>query len=132
MIYDVLELKVIDAFGVGKVVASDRPEFEEGELVVGLISWAEYSIVKEGSILNKLDTMGFPLSYHVGILGKLCSKQIYMHVIFRKVYEIDTLVLIFFLQDLVDLLHILASLKYVSLKKEKKYLFLLLQVQWEI
>ncbi|KAJ0540862.1 putative oxidoreductase [Helianthus annuus] len=60
--------EVIVAFGVGKVVASHNPKFEKGDYVVGHISWGEYSI-SQGFILNKLDPMGFPLSYHVGILG---------------------------------------------------------------
>ncbi|KAL8209387.1 hypothetical protein R6Q57_006119 [Mikania cordata] len=60
--------KVIDAFGVGKVVASANPKFEKDDYVVGLISWGEYS-VSHGFFLNKLNPMGFPLSYHVGLLG---------------------------------------------------------------
>ncbi|KAK9073803.1 hypothetical protein SSX86_006397 [Deinandra increscens subsp. villosa] len=60
--------EVIDAYGVGKVVASGNPEFQENDYVVGLISWGEYS-TSQGSMLSKLDPMGFPLSYHVGILG---------------------------------------------------------------
>lgn len=60
--------EVIDAYGVGKVVASGNPEYEKGDFVVGLISWGEYSISK-GVILSKLDPMGLPLSYHVGLLG---------------------------------------------------------------
>ncbi|KAJ0495930.1 putative oxidoreductase [Helianthus annuus] len=60
--------EVIDAYGVGKVVASGNPKFEKDDYVVGLISWGEYSI-SHGFILNKLDLMGFPLSYHVGLLG---------------------------------------------------------------
>ncbi|KAF3950499.1 hypothetical protein CMV_023759 [Castanea mollissima] len=61
--------KVIDTYGVAKVVASGNPKFEKDDLVVGLITWGEYSVLKEGTILNKLDPMGFPLTYHVGILG---------------------------------------------------------------
>ncbi|KAJ0540861.1 putative oxidoreductase [Helianthus annuus] len=60
--------KVIDAYGVGKVIASGNPKFEKDDYVVGLISWGEYSI-SQGFILNKLDPMGFPLTYHVGLLG---------------------------------------------------------------
>ncbi|KAI3495915.1 hypothetical protein L1887_38262 [Cichorium endivia] len=60
--------KVIDAYGVGKVVASGNPEFEKGDYVLGIISWADYSISK-GNFLKILDPMGFPLSYHLGILG---------------------------------------------------------------
>ncbi|XP_024183054.1 2-alkenal reductase (NADP(+)-dependent)-like [Rosa rugosa] len=60
----------IDAYGVAKVVASGNPEFEKDDLVVGLITWGEYSLLKGGKyMLRKFDPMGFPLSYQVGILG---------------------------------------------------------------
>uniref|UniRef100_A0A5B6YXU6 Enoyl reductase (ER) domain-containing protein n=1 Tax=Davidia involucrata TaxID=16924 RepID=A0A5B6YXU6_DAVIN len=61
--------QAIDAYGVGRVVVSGHPGFERDDLVVGVISWGEYCIVRGGNMLNKLDSMGFPLSYHVGILG---------------------------------------------------------------
>ncbi|XP_015901810.2 2-alkenal reductase (NADP(+)-dependent) [Ziziphus jujuba] len=61
--------QVIDAYGVGKVLASANPEFEKGDLVVGLITWGEYSVLKGDYMLRKLDPLGFPLSYQVGILG---------------------------------------------------------------
>nr|XP_048323525.1 2-alkenal reductase (NADP(+)-dependent)-like [Ziziphus jujuba var. spinosa] len=61
--------KVITAYGVGKVVASGNPEFVNDGLVVGFLIWGEYSLLKGEYILRKLDPMGFPLSYHVGILG---------------------------------------------------------------
>ncbi|OMO89404.1 Alcohol dehydrogenase superfamily, zinc-type, partial [Corchorus capsularis] len=59
----------IDTYGVGKVVASGNPEFEKGDIVGGLLSWGEYSVIKPGGMLNKLNPMGFPLSYHVGVLA---------------------------------------------------------------
>nr|GMC60400.1 NADP-dependent alkenal double bond reductase P2-like [Ipomoea batatas]GMD75232.1 NADP-dependent alkenal double bond reductase P2-like [Ipomoea batatas]GMD78859.1 NADP-dependent alkenal double bond reductase P2-like [Ipomoea batatas] len=59
----------IDACGVGKVLASGRGDIKKDDLVAGLLSWGEYCVLKEGSLLNKLDPMGFPLSHHVGILG---------------------------------------------------------------
>ncbi|KAK6941651.1 Oxidoreductase, N-terminal domain [Dillenia turbinata] len=62
--------EAIDTYGVGRVVASENAEFEKGDLVGGLLTWGEYSIIKPGEmILRKLDPMGFPLSYHVGILA---------------------------------------------------------------
>ncbi|MFS7966012.1 putative oxidoreductase [Helianthus anomalus] len=60
--------QVIDAYGVGKVIASGNPKFEKDDYVVGIVSWGEYSI-SQGFILNKLDPMGLPLTYHVGLLG---------------------------------------------------------------
>ncbi|XP_022899571.1 2-alkenal reductase (NADP(+)-dependent)-like [Olea europaea var. sylvestris] len=61
--------EAIDTYGVGRVVESDKPDFEKGDLVVGLLTWGEYTIVKEGALLNKLDPMGLPLPHHVGTLG---------------------------------------------------------------
>ncbi|XP_052200526.1 NADPH-dependent oxidoreductase 2-alkenal reductase-like [Diospyros lotus] len=61
--------EAVDAVGVGKVVASGHPDFKKDDLVSGVISWGEYSIVKGGKMLNVVNLMGFPLSYHVSILG---------------------------------------------------------------
>ncbi|XVF48099.1 hypothetical protein PTKIN_Ptkin03bG0164300 [Pterospermum kingtungense] len=61
--------EAIDTYGVGKVVASGNPKFEKGDIVAGLLKWGEYTVIKAGGTLNKLNPMGFPLSYHVGILG---------------------------------------------------------------
>ncbi|WMV46665.1 hypothetical protein MTR67_040050 [Solanum verrucosum] len=56
----------IESYGVGSVLFSHRPEFKKDDFVAGLLTWGEYSIIKEGSLLNKSDpNMGFPLSYHV-------------------------------------------------------------------
>lgn len=52
------------------MVVSGNTEFESGDLVVGLLSWGDYSLVKPGVLLRKFDPLGFPLSYQVGILGK--------------------------------------------------------------
>ncbi|KAI4335736.1 hypothetical protein L6164_014350 [Bauhinia variegata] len=61
--------EVVDGIAVGKVVASRNPKFEKDDLVVGVFTWAEYSLVKEVNIINKLETSEFPLSYHIGVLG---------------------------------------------------------------
>lgn len=60
--------EAIGVYGIGKVVASGSPNHKKDDLVSGLINWGEYSVVN-GAALNKLDPMGFPLSYHVGILA---------------------------------------------------------------
>ncbi|XP_047333233.1 2-alkenal reductase (NADP(+)-dependent)-like isoform X1 [Impatiens glandulifera] len=63
--------EVIDSIGVGRVVASNQTEFVKGDLVFGVLQWAEYSIVKGSILFNKLEpmVMGFPLSYNLGVLG---------------------------------------------------------------
>ncbi|XP_038879874.1 NADPH-dependent oxidoreductase 2-alkenal reductase-like [Benincasa hispida] len=66
----IIPTQPIDAFGMGEVLASGNPDFKEGDLVIGLIHWAEYSIVKaQTNLLRKLDTLEFPLTHHIGILG---------------------------------------------------------------
>ncbi|XP_023000994.1 2-alkenal reductase (NADP(+)-dependent)-like isoform X1 [Cucurbita maxima] len=62
--------QAISAYGVAEVVASSDSEFQKVDLVKGFIHWAEYSVVKaEECTLTKLDTLGFPLTYYLGILG---------------------------------------------------------------
>ncbi|CAN0838671.1 2-alkenal reductase (NADP(+)-dependent), partial [Linum grandiflorum] len=61
--------EAVDTYGIGKVVASGDPEFNKGDLVAGLLTWADYCVLKPGGIYRKLDTMGFPLSNHVGALA---------------------------------------------------------------
>ncbi|KAK7327747.1 hypothetical protein VNO77_21837 [Canavalia gladiata] len=61
--------EVFDAPGIGKVVASGNAKFQKGDLVMGNLTWAEYSLVKEGNIVNKIESSEFPLSYHIGVLG---------------------------------------------------------------
>ncbi|XP_021855675.1 2-alkenal reductase (NADP(+)-dependent) [Spinacia oleracea] len=59
----------IDGNGIGKVVVSGHPEFRKDDLVTGRLSWAQYVVVEDVKLLRKLYAMGFPLSYHLGILG---------------------------------------------------------------
>nr|XP_027070713.1 NADP-dependent alkenal double bond reductase P2-like [Coffea arabica] len=67
---DVIPGKCIDGYGVGRVVLSGNPDHEKDDLVSGFLCWGEYSIIEEGgAMLRKVDTMGFPISYNVGILG---------------------------------------------------------------
>lgn len=51
-------------------MASENPDFNKGDLVVGLVGWAEYTVVKGGYFLRKIDSKAFPLSYHASVLGK--------------------------------------------------------------
>jgi len=51
-------------------VTSGNAKFEKDDLVMGVFTWAEYSVVKEQSIIKKLESFEFPLTYHLGVLGK--------------------------------------------------------------
>ncbi|KAL7137686.1 hypothetical protein ABFS83_10G109800 [Erythranthe nasuta] len=65
----------IDTYGVGRVVESGgRSDLAKDELVVGLLTWGEYTVIaheEEGiRLLNKLDAdVALPLSHYVGTLG---------------------------------------------------------------
>lgn len=56
---------------MAKVVVSENPEYEKDDLVVGLITWGDYTVVKPGGMMRKFDPMEFPLSYYLGILGNI-------------------------------------------------------------
>ncbi|KAK8548248.1 hypothetical protein V6N13_054946 [Hibiscus sabdariffa] len=60
---------VITGFGVAKVVESGHPEFEQGDLVWGMVGWEEYSVLKSTDGLFKIHHTDVPLSYYTGILG---------------------------------------------------------------
>lgn len=51
------------------MVGSGRADIAEGDIVVGLLTWGEYTVAEEGRLLNKLDPMDLPLPYYVGTLG---------------------------------------------------------------
>ncbi|WJX72327.1 hypothetical protein P8452_56216 [Trifolium repens] len=61
--------QAIDALVIGKVIASGNAKFEKDDVVIGVFTWAEYSVVKEQNIIKKLESSEFPLTYHLGVLG---------------------------------------------------------------
>uniref|UniRef100_A0ACD6AGI0 Uncharacterized protein n=1 Tax=Avena sativa TaxID=4498 RepID=A0ACD6AGI0_AVESA len=63
----------ISAYGAGKVVASACAEYKEGDVVVGVLAWEDYTMFRASptTLIGKVDdaSSGFPLSYHIGVLG---------------------------------------------------------------
>ncbi|XP_047954313.1 2-alkenal reductase (NADP(+)-dependent)-like [Salvia hispanica] len=59
----------ISGYGVSKVLDSSHPNFKTGELVWGITGWEEYSLIKDSSLLFKVQDKDLPLSYYIGILG---------------------------------------------------------------
>jgi NADPH:quinone reductase len=53
---------------VGQVEKSRHPEFVEGDIVAGMMDWADYSVVK-GDELNKVNAGLAPISTALGVLG---------------------------------------------------------------
>jgi len=60
--------KVLQASVVGQVVASKFNGIEEGDYVIGMLGWENYSVC-DGRQLRKLQVGSEPLSWHLGILG---------------------------------------------------------------
>jgi len=62
---------VIESPTVGKVVRSNDPSFQEGEIVYGFTSWQDYTLVSpETLLLDRLQPQAdMPLSYYIGALG---------------------------------------------------------------
>ena len=60
--------EVLQAGVVGQVVASNNPDYSEGEYVTGMLGWENYSLT-DGAGLRKVDAGPAPLSWHLGILG---------------------------------------------------------------
>ncbi|KDP35121.1 hypothetical protein JCGZ_10655 [Jatropha curcas] len=55
--------------GVAKVVDSSHPDFKNGDLVLGMTGWEEYSLITATEMLSKIHEKDVPLSYYLGILG---------------------------------------------------------------
>jgi NADPH-dependent curcumin reductase len=53
---------------VNEVVASRRPDFAKGDIVLGYAGWQDYAL-SDGTGLRKLDAKGAPISTALGILG---------------------------------------------------------------
>jgi hypothetical protein len=60
--------EVLQAGVVGQVEASNFDGIAEGDYVMGMLGWENYS-VSDGRLLRKLAKSSAPLSWHLGILG---------------------------------------------------------------
>ncbi|OAY59266.1 NADP-dependent alkenal double bond reductase P2 isoform X1 [Manihot esculenta] len=59
----------VTGLGVGKVLDSKHPDFQEGDLVWGTIGWEEFSLITTPQGFFKIQHTDVPLSYYTGILG---------------------------------------------------------------
>ena len=61
---------VVRSASVSEVVQSNRPDYREGELVVGLTGWEEYSLVGDSFVGRKIPpNLPLPPSSTLGLLG---------------------------------------------------------------
>lgn len=59
---------VLQAGVVGQVLGSEFDGIAEGDYVMGMLGWENYSI-SDGRLLRKIPAGPIPLSYHLGIIG---------------------------------------------------------------
>ena len=58
------------ALGLGRVVESKHPDYEEGQLVQGLIGWTEHFVAAEAAPLQRVpEAEGISPSHYLGVLG---------------------------------------------------------------
>lgn len=70
LFFDTFEVgKPLSTSTLSKVIASDNPSFNVGDLVVGLLDIAAYTLIPGGGGLLKVDATGVPESYFLGVLG---------------------------------------------------------------
>ena len=60
--------ELLNGGAVGKVVASNNPDFSEGDCVSNGSGWREY-FLSDGSDLSKVDPSLAPLSAYLGVMG---------------------------------------------------------------
>ena len=60
--------EVLQAGVVAQVVASNHADYAEGDYVVGMLGWENYSL-SDGAGLRKIEVGVVPMSYHLGVLG---------------------------------------------------------------
>lgn len=69
MVLCVVVVKVVEGFGVSKVIDSDNPNFKPGDIVSCFTGWEEYTLLRNTEQLRKVQPDDIPLSYHIGLLG---------------------------------------------------------------
>nr|XP_048321562.1 2-alkenal reductase (NADP(+)-dependent)-like [Ziziphus jujuba var. spinosa] len=65
----ILDSPPLFGYGVGKVLDSGHPNFKQGDLVWGITTWEEYSLLPKPETFIKILHTDVPLSYYDGILG---------------------------------------------------------------
>lgn len=63
-------LQPISGYEVVEVLDYRNPEFKKGDFVWGMTGWEEYSLITAPHLFKVQHTY-VPLSYYIGILGKL-------------------------------------------------------------
>jgi NADPH-dependent curcumin reductase CurA len=61
--------QVMDGGGMGVVVESRHPDYKPGDVVLGMLQWAEYQAATPGGFMNKIAPGVAPWKDYLGVLG---------------------------------------------------------------
>ena len=61
--------QVMEGGGIGVVVESRHPDYAPGDVVRGMLQWAEYQAVTPGIVVRKIEPSGIPWKDYLGVLG---------------------------------------------------------------
>ncbi|CAK9435778.1 uncharacterized protein LODBEIA_P04680 [Lodderomyces beijingensis] len=60
----------MSSLAVAEVLESKSDKYAKGDIVNGKFYWADYIVVSEAQVVNKVDqSLGFPLEYYMSVLG---------------------------------------------------------------
>lgn len=65
----VLEGDIMRSSGIGQVINSKSSKYQRGDVVNCSLKWADYAILSEKLIFNKIYDTSIPLSNYLGVLG---------------------------------------------------------------
>ncbi|KAI5951311.1 hypothetical protein KGF54_004385 [Candida jiufengensis] len=60
----------MESLAIGEVLESKSTTYKKGDLINGKFYWADFAIVNESQIFNKIDqSLGLPLEYYLSVFG---------------------------------------------------------------
>lgn len=61
--------QIMDGGGMGIVVDSRNPDYQPGDVVMGMLQWAEYQVADTGGFMRKIEPGVAPWKDYLGVLG---------------------------------------------------------------
>jgi NADPH-dependent curcumin reductase CurA len=61
--------QIMEGGGIGVVVESRHADYQQGDVLRGMLQWAEYQTVSPGGVLRKLERGGAAWKDYLGVLG---------------------------------------------------------------
>lgn len=65
----VLEGDIMRSAGIGQVIASKSSKYQRGDVLSCTLKWADYTVLSENQVFNKIYDTSIPLAHYLGILG---------------------------------------------------------------